>query len=455
MILAETIRKQSALTWLWSMAVLLAAVTVATPSAFRAHGDNMYIALALVAGFLAMAATPFAERAPQSHALWLIFGVAIGLRIMLLFTEPLLSSDIYRYVWDGKVQAAGINPYRYVPANDALAHLRDAVIYPNINRADYAVTIYPPVAQMFFFAVTRLSESVLAMKSAFLASEAVIVAMTVILLRRLGRPVTRIVAYAWHPLPIWEIANSGHIDALMVMFMMAGIWLSISGRNVGGAVSITLAALAKPFAIVTLPVCWKPWDWKVPLVVAAVVALCYVPYLSVGWGVLGFLTGGYLAEESFADGNAVWPFAAWRWLVGRISGDYFVYLAISGVVLATLALLAVTRSPRSPQTTVTDVARLLIAFLLLLSPGHPWYFLALMPFVALSGGAPLWAVTIGAVFLHEEVEWDTFIPLLTRKTALYGMVLAACGHVAWQAWRRRQEDAAVAVSDRTGLSRRD
>ena len=97
---------------------------------------------------------------------------------MLLF-DPLLSTDIYRYIWDGRVQAAGINPYRYFPAHDALAHLRDATIFPRINRADYAVTIYPPVAEFFFLIVTRIGESVTVMRLALLGCEAVSVSLIV------------------------------------------------------------------------------------------------------------------------------------------------------------------------------------------------------------------------------------------------------------------------------------
>ena len=93
------------------------------------------------------------------------------MRLALLFVEPYLSTDIYRYVWDGRVQAAGINPYRHVPSAPEVAHLRDAAIFPNINRADYAVTIYPPAAQAIFLAVTRLGESVVAMKLGLLAFE--------------------------------------------------------------------------------------------------------------------------------------------------------------------------------------------------------------------------------------------------------------------------------------------
>src|SRR5262245_62464828 len=144
--------------------------------------------------------------------MWVIVGVAIALRLTLLMTEPLLSTDVYRYVWDGKVQAAGINPYRYLPADDALTHLRDDAVYPNINRANYAVTIYPPVAQMFFLLATRLGENVTAMKVALLACEAVTAGTIALLLRRLGRPVTRLVAYWWLQLSLWSIACGGVVE---------------------------------------------------------------------------------------------------------------------------------------------------------------------------------------------------------------------------------------------------
>ena len=103
-----------------------------------------------------------------------LLGFGIVMRAMLLFAPP-HSSDIYRYVWDGRVQAHGINPYRYIPADPALARLRDADIYSNINRREFAPTIYPPAAQAVFFAVSRLSESVTMMKAAMLAVEALAV----------------------------------------------------------------------------------------------------------------------------------------------------------------------------------------------------------------------------------------------------------------------------------------
>ncbi|HZC96171.1 MAG TPA: glycosyltransferase 87 family protein, partial [Bradyrhizobium sp.] len=285
---------------------VLFSLTLVTPFAFENGGDNAFIALTIFAGLLTIAATHLAERAPPNRALWLIFSLGIILRAYVLLFDPLLSSDIYRYVWDGRVQAAGINPYRYFPADQALAFLRDGAIFPHINRAATAVTIYPPVAQFFFLIVTRVGESVTVMRLALLGCEAVTVTLIMLLLRRMNRPVTRVIAYLWHPLPLWEIANSGHVDALMVALMLLGLWTALTGHALRGAVVIALSVLVKPLAAPVLAGIWRQWDLKVPLAVIAVVALCYLPYLSVGWGVLGFLTKGYLTEEGISAGNDLW-----------------------------------------------------------------------------------------------------------------------------------------------------
>ncbi|MGY3618260.1 TIGR04282 family arsenosugar biosynthesis glycosyltransferase [Bradyrhizobium sp. USDA 10063] len=148
--LARSANNMPPLHLLASIGAALVALTLVTPFAFEAYGDNAFIALSIAAGLLTIVATRLVERAPPDRALLLVLGLRIALRICALLFDPLLSTDIYRYVWDGKVQAAGINPYRYMPADDALAFLRDGTIFPHINRADIAVTIYPPVAQFFF-----------------------------------------------------------------------------------------------------------------------------------------------------------------------------------------------------------------------------------------------------------------------------------------------------------------
>ena len=344
---------------------------------------------------------------------------------MLLF-DPLLSTDIYRYIWDGQVQAAGINPYRYLPAHDALAYLRDATIFPRINRADYAVTIYPPVAEFFFLLVTRIGESVTVMRLALLGCEAASVSLIVLFLRRMQRPVTRVVAYFWHPLPLWEIANNGHVDALAVALMLLGLWLALTGHAMRGAVSIALAGLVKPYVAPALASIWRPWDWKMPAIVTVVIALCYLPYFSVGWEVFGFLTKGYLTEEGIFSGNDLWLLSVWRLVFGTQRGDVAAYAVVAASIVLFMMLSTARRSDRTMASSLADTNMLLLVVLLLLSPNRPWYFLPIVPFVALCGNAPTWAVSIGALLLTNEMYWEFHLPKPVTKSILFGSFLVAC-----------------------------
>jgi hypothetical protein len=420
--------------------IVIASLTLVTPFAFETFGDNAFIALTIPVGLLTIAATYLAERAPQRYALLLVVGLAIVLRGYALWFDPLLSSDIYRYVWDGRVQAAGINPYRYFPADEALAFLRDGTIFPHINRADTAVTIYPPVAQFFFFIVTRIGESVTVMRIALLGCESVTVLLIVLLLRRMNRPVTRVTAYLWHPLPVWEIANSGHVDALMVALMLLGLWIALAGRALRGAVVIAFSVLVKPYVAPVLAGVWRPWDLKMPLVVIAAVALCYLPYLSVGWGALGFLAKGYLTEEGIKAGNDLWLLSVWRLVFGEHDGDVIAYLVLAALLVLFMGLSVARSTDYAIASRLADINMLLLFTLLLLSPNYPWYFLAVAPFVALCGSAPTWVVSIGALLLSEQLDWDFYIPRMVTKSVLFGGLLLAWAFTAWTTRRQQTAD---------------
>ena len=107
----------------------------------------------------------------------IILAVAVVCRVVVLLPAPYLSSDVYRYAWDGVVQHAHISPYRYVPGDAALTFLRgpNQDLFDNMNRRDYARTIYPPVAQMAFYLIAWISPTVTFMKTAMVLFEGVTV----------------------------------------------------------------------------------------------------------------------------------------------------------------------------------------------------------------------------------------------------------------------------------------
>lgn len=420
--------------WLLAMAMGLCVLTAAGPTLHLRLGDWALVAIFGLASFGAFCAARLGKLTDQRSGLIIILIGAAAMRLALVFTEPTLSSDIYRYIWDGRVQAAGINPYRYVPAAPELAPLRDPEIWPLINRADYAVTIYPPVAEALFLGVTRFGENVVVMKFGLLLFEAASVAALIALLKRLAMPLTCVAAYAWHPLPIWEIAGNGHVDAAMIALLMLSLLVFLSGRTLLAGVMATLGGLVKPTALLALPVFWRPWDWKLPLAVVATIAAAYLPYLSVGSGVFGFL-GGYVEEEGFREGRGF----RLVWLVEQLTGPLplagAVYAGLAALVLASMALAIGFRADRSERAAIRSLNWLLIAFLALSTPHYPWYFLVLAPFLALSPTATAWTLTTVSVFLHYVHPGAVVPGYETRFTTFTLAMLAALAYDLWSECR--------------------
>ena len=208
---------------------------------------------------------PSARTSGSRPPLWLILATAVLLRAGALAAPVYLSDDIYRYIWDGRVQAAGINPYRYIPTDTQLAPLRDGAIFPNVNRNNYAPTIYPPVAQMMFLAATRFGETVPAMKLVLVAVEAFGIAALLFILRTTGTPQGNILLYAWHPLPIWEIAGAGHVDAAVVAFVALAFAAALVGRRACSGAALAAATLVKFFPLAVVPALWRPPDQIWPI----------------------------------------------------------------------------------------------------------------------------------------------------------------------------------------------
>ena len=214
------------------------------------------------------------------------------------------------------MQAAGINPYRYIPAAPELVQLRDEAIYPKINRRDWAKTIYPPVAQVVFFLTTRISESVTWMKATMLGFELITIWAIAQLLTLFGRPRQLLLLYAWHPLVVWEFAGSGHVDAIAIAFIALAFLAWQKKSDLGAGLTLACATLVKLFPVVLVPAMLKRGRWKIAPVFAVTIIIGYVVYLSVGpTAVFGSLPG-YTQERGLLRGDQFYALSLVRNLFG-------------------------------------------------------------------------------------------------------------------------------------------
>ena len=367
-------------------------------------------------------------------ALLLILAVGVILRAMLVPIDP-VSTDINRYIWDGRVQDAGINPYLYVPADPHLQGLRDGDIYPEINRKDYAHTIYPPLAEIVFFLVTRYDEDASVMKAAMTGFDLVTIAALLALLAARGLPLTRILLYAWHPLPIWEFSGSGHVDALAIACTTLALLAAETRRPALAGIALAGATLTKFFPVVIGPALYRRWDWKLPVAAAATVVLLYLPYLGAGKMVLGFLSG-YGDEEGYGSGTGFYLLKLARYLLPTLpAGATPAYKLLAAATLVALGLLVLVRR-RDHSADIAGAFLLATAFTILSSPHYAWYLAWLVPFLCF---VPLWSVIwlTGSAVLMYIALWP---PSLWAGSLYYLPFFALA---AAEAFRRRTQQETI------------
>jgi alpha-1,6-mannosyltransferase len=385
------------------------------------HALRAFVLLALAQGAVYLGAVALTWRGGWSRgAVAAMLAVAAAMRLGALLAPPYLSDDINRYVWDGRVEAAGINPYRYVPVDPHLSGLRDGAIFPNINRSTYATTIYPPVAEGIFFLATRVSDSVIAMKAAMLAFEAAAVALLLRLLVLLGLPRERILVYAWHPLTLWEFAGNGHIDAAVIAFLALALWARQREAQAVAGIALAAAALVKLFPAVVLPALWRRSDWKLPVAAAVTAVIAYLPFIGAGSAVLGFLPG-YVREEGLQSGSGYFLWNLVKSMVPPLGAlGVLPYLMLAAVIMAALALF-ILRRDGSADRFIADAMTLAVAAMVLLSPHYAWYFAWIVPFLCFAPRLSVLYLTAAATLLYLVPGGpDPTGARMTVEAAVYG-----------------------------------
>ncbi|MGI8331294.1 glycosyltransferase 87 family protein [Actinomadura scrupuli] len=375
---------------------------------------------------------------PVRAAVLLIIVGGIGLQVAAFSAPPRTSSDSYRYIWDGRVQAAGIDPYRYVPAAPELSRYRDPsflwqrttesrCVGPGVPDPDSAGellapgctlinrpavhTIYPPVAEGYFVAVHALSPGNARTRPIQIAAAVVAVATTVLLvvgLSGLGRDPRLAVLWAWCPLVALEAGNNAHVDVVEVFLMLGALLvLARAGsrrRALLGGVVLGLAVAAKFLPVLVAPAIARRRPFEVALAAAGAIGAVYLPHvLAVGGGVLGYLPG-YLKEEGYESGSR---FA----LLGLVVPH--MYAGPVAVMVLAVAALAVWRTadPERPWRGALVMAGV---FLLVTSPALPWYGELVIVLVALDGRAEWLAVGAGGHLMWAMIDLGLPAPEATR-----------------------------------------
>jgi alpha-1,6-mannosyltransferase len=404
----------------WRVYLLGGVLCVALTFCSRYFGDRggpyfmASLTLAGIAYLLAIRelfATPQFERSVSRRVLVIGLVLAAVWHIEFLRQPPGADDDIHRYVWDGRLQRLGYNPYLVVPSDPAVQGLHTAETR-GLNNPDLP-SPYPAGAQLFFRGVTAIQESTFALKIAFAVCELAIVLILLDLLRR-KQAAHLVLAFAWNPLLAIEVAGSGHVDIVVALLLLISAAALLRRWRAIAAVALGLAIAVKFLPVVLLPLYWKRVRIRDAALAAAVVVLLYVPFLNHGCIPIGSL-GTYVQ-------------------IFRFNGPVFAVLAqvVPPQLLAGLAVIVglataiwlrsrvsewssgkrtlTTEDPESHGgNTVPSVdegfafAWPMAASLLFAPAVFPWYLVALLPFLTSASTLLIiiWTVSI----IPTYVQW--------------------------------------------------
>jgi len=376
---------------------------------------------ALAAAFLfyALACMLMREHPEPSVLPWIV-GFALVFRMILLFSEPLFEDDMYRYIWDGRMGWAGVNPYRYPPNSPALADYRDEhwahINYPFIS------TIYPPVAQVaFMVAVALRLGSVKGMQIFFMLWDVASIFVLLDLLRRLGKNPEWVIVYAWSPLVVKEFANSAHVDSLMILLLLLAVRAAWLGQPWKSAAWFALSVLTKLSPLVLVLAFFRRLPRASLALFLGLLLAFYLPYCGAGSRLFAGLKA-YLTLWEFNAG----VYALFRWVLAgcglEIETAKHWARGVLPWVVASYALYRAWRLRPDDFQAWLGACLATIAALVLLSPTiAAWYVSWLVPFLCLVWNRGLFLFTglclLSYHYFAVQADWGWI------RTIEYGPVL--------------------------------
>ena len=328
---------------------------------------------------------------PPARLLTAALVFAVLFRIPLAVAPVGADNDMVRYLYDGRVQRFGLNPFQIVPADPALAwtHTDETRRMPSIR----ARTPYPAAAQLFFRLVVTIRETPRAMKVALVLCDLLTIAVLLRWLQETGRSTWLALAYAWNPLVILEVAHSGHIDALGALWIAISAWMLGTGRGMRAAAAFVLAVATKLVPIVLVPLFWRRVRIRDAAVGAGLLLACYLPFASAGTVALGNVPNVVAAIRFNGP--------IFHAIAGAAAPSVAAAVALcAGIILA--AWMRAVRPANAPEGWAWPMAAAVACAPVI----YPWYLLYFTPFLFSRSTLPLvaWTYSVLPVYLVWSVQ---------------------------------------------------
>jgi len=301
---------------------------------------------------------------PSARGTALVAFFGILFRLSLVPHGVVGSDDVYRYLWDGKVAAAGVNPFMYTPTDPHLAALATADLPANVNHPELK-SVYPALAQgLFLLSHAMFGDSVSGMKLLLAVADCLTVVLLWLFVRRRGAPPVALMLYAWSPLPVLYFGLDGHVDALGILFFVGAVVLFAQEKPLRGALALGAGALAKLVPLIIVPLLLRNLKGARRLLVPA------IPVLMVCAGALIYYEPTWGVVESLSTFGARWEFngSVFSILYFLTGSNEAAHIVSGGLVVLLLGTIAAMDRPL-----LEKIFWGFAGFVLLSPVVHPWY----------------------------------------------------------------------------------
>ena len=311
----------TAIIWIWSVyryTLAICGFGLQNPFLTKTYQWLLYAVLSIACFGVFI----FLSKDMPRKLLMLVGGTVCGATLALQVMSPIgLSSDYYRYLWQGRVSNSGQNNYALVPW-DAGVEKANSELFERMDWRDVR-SVYPPLAEQYFRLPAAIFDSTLFKDMSFrsrLSLSRIPNLMLYVLCGYLIYRVSkrRLYGFIWLALPLFqfEMVNSAHVDVLSIVLVL-GALLSIRSKSLlshafAGAF-IASAGMVKltPFILIVPVSAYIFVHYSFKRTLALLAAFATVTALFVGPFITGHFAlvkrmGYWLSGKEFSFGNPLY-----------------------------------------------------------------------------------------------------------------------------------------------------
>jgi hypothetical protein len=322
------------------------------------------------------------RRGYYKRLLLLILLFSILFRAIFFFSSPILSDDVYRYYWEGKMIANGNDPYQLAPDSEELEEYRDTE-WESVNNKDIP-SIYPPFSQLVHTITYSIYPDIMTFKLIFLLFDILCIYIIFMILKNFKIDPRYSIIYAWCPLVIIEFAHSGHNDSLAIFLVLLSFWSQQKNMRTISAIALALGVLTKIFPLLFAPLLFRSWGYKNTAIFLGILGLFYLPFINAG---SSLFTGASIYADEWLFNGSIFPLLVEFTEIFHTVNDPILTAKIVIVVLFSIGFLYAlykTWEDKEDPKQLMKYSLILIGLYLILTPTfHPWYIIWLIPFLCI------------------------------------------------------------------------